>query len=214
MHSAGIVVSPYDSHTVALERDCTSGIGGGVTIYDDSVPRPHAVYIDGSSPRIFAFGGLPSVMYGFGGGSFFTLTLDASGATASTPLSNAGSADTEMLYLNGRLYSTSGAVYDPVARAQVPRLPGYPSGVSSIAANADGHTLYTFSSDRRSVAAFDLVHGTFIGEVAIPGPSAIGQQLVRWGTDGVAFISNEGSTVLQRLNGGNVYLVRTDLVQQ
>jgi hypothetical protein len=208
MASHGILVSPDNPHTIAVEWDCKSGIGGGVTIYDDSVAGPRSVYIDGWSPQIFSYGESGSVLYGFGGSAFIDVTVDGSGATASAPLSNAATAGNgpEILYVQGKLYATTGTVYDPVARAQVNRLPKYPPAVYSIAASHDGQTLFVLTSGQQTLVAFDLTHGTPIGQVAVPGPVTARRHLVRWGTDGIAFIS--GDTYA----GGNIYLIRSDLV--
>jgi len=212
MVSHAIVVSPYDPHTIALERHCSpvaTAFLGDVTIYDDTVPRPHIAPITAQGTPQLAFGGSSSVMYGFGAATFLDVALDASGATVSSAVSGAAPAQgPDVLYLNGKLYTTNGVVYDPVARAQLPALPGYLPGVTSIAADAGGHVLYALTSDRQSLAAFDLTRGTFIAEVLIDGPVASRSHLVRWGTDGVAFISQEG------VGGGQVYLVRTELKPQ
>ena len=212
MVSHGIVVSPYDPHTIALERHCSPvaiAFLGNVTIYDDSIPRQKIPPITAQGMPLLAFGGSSSVMYGFGSTTFLDVAVDASGATVSGAISGAAPAHgPDVLYLNGKLYTTNGIVYDPVARAQLPALPGYLPDVTSIAADAGGHVLYALTDDRQSLAAFDLTRGTFIGEVLIAGPVASRSHVVRWGTDGVAFISRTG------VGDAEVYLVHTDLKPQ
>lgn len=217
MASQRIIVSPDNPHMIAVAGQCRDGSGGGVTIYDDSVARPQAAYIGGSfGAQVFTFGESSSVMYGTVSGALFDVAVDASGATAGTSRTIGMGGSSEVMYLHGKLYTTAGVVYDPVARTPLPGLSSYPPSVSSITASADGQTLYVLTSDRQSVIAFDLARGTFTGEVIIPGSADPRQHLVRWGTDGIAFISRPSVSqgFIPSLTGGSIHLVRTDLVHQ
>jgi hypothetical protein len=206
--SRNLLVSSDNPHTIVVERECSNEPNGELTVYDDSVARPHILSFDSYLPRIFTYGESSSVLYSFGFDAFFDISVDASGVTSSQALANALSAaqSEEVLYLQGRIYSTNGTVYDPVARSTVAHLKDYPATMFSIAPSRDASSLYVLTDFQQMLEAFDLVHGGPPLEVHVPGPMVLRRHLVRWGADGIAFIS--GSLA----HGGDVYLVRTDLV--
>jgi hypothetical protein len=205
-------VSPGNPHTLAVEQYCLPGLQAGwsgVTIYDDSIARPQ-VASDPNSTTLgpLTFGASATALYTYSPSEAYDVAVDASGATASAPHYVYGPALTppEIVYLNGIVYSPSGPLYNPATHGPPPvQSPWFPSTVYSIAPGRDGKTMYAIT-DRLTLDALDVSQGTLVGNVAVPGPDAPRRSLVRWGTDGVAFIS--GSSY----QGGSVYLVRSDLV--
>lgn len=204
------VVSPGSPHTLVVEQYCFPGLRfgfSGVMVYDDSIARPKFAS-DPNSTALgpLAFGASATALNAFYAGAVYDISIDASGATSSAPhYINGTPSDFEIAYLNGIVYSTTGPLYNPVTHGLVARSTWFPSTVYSIAPGRDGKTLYAIT-DRLTLDALDVSQGTFVGNVAVPGPDAPRQQLVRWGTDGVAFIG--GGTG----HGGSVYLVRSDLI--
>jgi hypothetical protein len=204
------VVVPGSAHTLALEQSCLPGVqsgGNGVAIYDDSVMRPQ-VASDANYPTLgpLVSGASATAFYTYISGQVHDITVDASGATASPPHFVYGpTLNTEIAYLNGIVYSLGGPLYNPATGSQAVRSTWFPSTLYSIAPGRDGKTLYAIT-DRLTLDALDVSADTLVGSVAVPGPEAPRQHLVRWGTDGVAFIGGQSD------RGGNVYLVRSDLV--
>jgi hypothetical protein len=211
-HAAHIAVSPDNPRAIAVERQCinTRSGGTGITMYDDAVARPVSSTLAGDHLLQFSYGATASVIYAAGdGGNFYTIAVDGSGATTQSVTANypgTGGLGPELLYVDRKLYSTTGNVYDPIARAPAQPLPLYPFWVYSIAAGRDDRTLYVLSANEQKLQAFDLDSRVSIGGIAIPNTRNQTRDMVRWGQDGVAFISGDVYT------GGDIFLVRADFV--
>jgi hypothetical protein len=179
-------------------------------MYDDAVARPVSSTLAGDHLLQFSYGATASVIYAAGdGGNFYTIAVDGSGATTQSVTANypgTGGLGPELLYVDRKLYSTTGNVYDPIARAPTQPLPLYPFWVYSIAAGRDDRTLYVLSANEQKLQAFDLDSRVSIGGIAIPNTRNQTRDMVRWGQDGVAFISGDVYT------GGDIFLVRADFV--
>jgi len=203
-------VSPGSPHTLVVEQYCFPGLPSGfsgVMIYDDSIARPKVAF-DPNSTMLgpLAFDASATALNAFYAGGVYDISVDASGATTSAPqYPNGAPHNSEIAYLNGIVYSTSGPLYNPVTHGQAARSTWFPSTVYSIVPGRDGKTMYAIT-DRMTLDALDVSQNAFVGNVAVPGPDAPRQHLVRWGSDGVAFISGTSD------RGGSVYLVRSDLV--
>jgi hypothetical protein len=208
-----IHVSPGHPHTIAVQRECMcngpySSTDVGITLYDDAVARPASSTFDGTDPPAYTYGGSSSVMYGFLGGTFYEIAIDASGATTRTVLNDPtaeGATGPEVLYLGGTLYTTGGYIYDPALRKSLPSIPEFTIFPFTIAASQDGHLLYGFGGSPIPLHAYNLTRSMLAGAVAIPGLMNRATNLVSWGTDGLAFISEDPVTAK-----GSVFLVRVD----
>lgn len=204
-------VSPANPHTLVVEQYCFPGLPSGwsgVLVYDDSIARPTFAF-DPNSTMLgpFTFDASATALTAFYAGEVYDISVDTSGATSSAPQApNGAPQNSDIAYLNGIVYSNTGPLYNTVTHGQVARSVWFPSTVYSIAPGRDGRTLYAIT-DRMTLDALDVSKDTLAGSVAVPGPDAPRQQLVRWGADGVAFIGGSSNN-----HGGSVYLVRSDLV--
>jgi len=203
-------VSPDNPHTLAIEQSCLPGLPAGwsgVAIFDDSIARPNfASDPKNTSLGPIIFGASSASVYGFSNLWLYDIAVAASGATAGSPHNtNPSWPASEIAYVNGIVYSTSGPLF-ATATGQQPALgTWFPSTAFSIAPGSDGKTLYAIT-DRLTLDALDVSQNTIVGSVPVPGQDGLRQDLVRWGTDGVAFIGEVDN------QGGKVYLVRSDLV--
>lgn len=204
------VVAPGNAHTLAVEEQCLPGLRSGwdaVTIYDDSVARPHVAFDDNStSLGALTFGASASSLYAAFYQQVYDLTVDASGVTTS-PLHyiNGYLQSPGIVYVNGIVYATQGPIYNPATHSQPARSSWFPVTVYSLARAGDGKTLYAIT-DRQTLDALDVSQGTLVGSVSVPGAEEPRRNLVRWGADGMAFVSGDMT------RGGNIYLIRSDLV--
>ncbi len=204
-----ITVVPGTAHSIAVQGVCTRGTFSGsyrLAIYDDSIARPASVGT-GASGEALTFGESAAVMYGLSGSTVYQMTVDGSGVGGQSVSGSAGPfTEFEFLYLDKKLYMNQGTVYDPATKAAISGPSLYPSFSYSITGSSDGRTLYVLSGNQESLEAFDLDTNLPVGGVATPGIQNMSRHLVRWGSDGLAFISGDVFT------GGYVYLIRSDFV--
>jgi hypothetical protein len=196
-----IEVMPGHPTTVAVSRH-QPGLSPslqGVTIYDDGVARPTSSGGHTGGARI-AFLDSPSVLYGYNndhtGFEFFTIAVDASGARHSVVTSGLVSGFyTDILGVAGRIYGTNGSVVDAERRRAVGVIG---RGISVAVDAAVGRAFVLRDSfDGGGIAVYDLNNFQLLGTLSLPSspsfphPAAMATRLVRWGQDGLAFLSED-----------------------
>lgn len=207
---SSVAVAPGNPHRLAVEQSCLPGSATawyGVVIYDDSIAQPQ-IASDPDNPTLgpITFGASAGTIYSFTSGRAYTLTLGASGATIAYQHYASGPVTLdELTYANGAAYTTSGPVSADGSNAQPVRGAWFPSNVYSTVRSSDGKTLYGIT-DRLTLDALDVSQNTLVGNVPVPGPEGLRDQIVRWGTDGIAFV---GEIIG---NSGKLYMIRSDLV--
>jgi hypothetical protein len=194
---------------------------GGVVIFDDGVQRPK---IGALFPRIGAieFGANPSILYGVGNGSTNTADLvkdlvDASGVTTSTVTKNlfiSSSLSDQLKFLtfsNGLLYSGSGRIVDPENRTWLGIVQPTFNATSMCVDAANHRVFFGFNtlSNAVRIQAFDTNTFLPIGSIILPDISSSPVNLVRWGTNGLAFNTVPPVSFNEQ---GKVYLVQSELV--
>ena len=126
--------------------------------------------------------------------------MDASGVTVRSSASR--SVLNENFQIIGtRVYSSLGALYDPVTGRKTPVPAFTPSG--AMTSSADGRFLYAVGGSGPYLRAFDVMQDAPAGSVQLTGNWALAfySPGVRWGADGIAYAV-----------GGNVYFVRASVV--
>ena len=209
--------------------------GSWLSLYNDSglvnsVPNPYrCCYADPNFGSI-ALAGNPLTIYGlpfsFGGGYFQMAGLTSSGLTYTYPTGNTGgngSTGAEVVSDGTLLYTSSGQVWNPATQTQIGTFPvtsinttSYPN-MRALTLDASLGELYwigyqNYSSPNNSLAGVISAYG--IKSYAITGTLAFPQMdypgmgsLVRWGTNGLAFIGPGAGQVDQEL-----YLLRSGVV--
>jgi hypothetical protein len=190
-----IGVVPGMPGTVAVSRHRT-GISPpleGVTIYDDGVARPRSSPGHTGGARI-EFLESQSVFYGYNnahtGFEFFTIGIDATGAShLSAQGGLIGGFYTDIVGAAGRIYGTDGSIVDAERRTKVG---SFGSGfVNALAVDPALGRAYLLNGAQLGV--YDLNTFQLLGTVTVPTPSfdhpaLVSTRLLRWGTDGVAFL--------------------------
>jgi hypothetical protein len=179
----------------------------GVVIFDNGVKRPKTTVDNLDASRVLAFAS-PSILYG---NSILDrlskMSIDSSGVAAVTNIAPFF-AGQSMILANNLLYGTSGQVIDPATGNLVGTFSGAGflnnSHVIDVANNRAIFLTNQFGFEGSSVAitAYDLNTFLPVGALQITGVAGGASNLVRWGTNGLAF----------RTPDRKIYLIETSLV--
>lgn len=204
---------------------------GGVAIYDDAVARPNAVsggyYVIPSTDillgNITAIQWKPDAgtIYGTGDNFLDVLSVNSSGVQATNAYQNlSGGFGPHFHYdaTTGYMYSeVSGNVVNPSTGALVGTFPVLaavggnafygvmvPDGLLNVAYFI-GYGNVQQGTPQYTLEAFDMTNFTLLGAVAIPNVVGNPVDLVRWGSNGLALLTNQGFN--GPVQGTGVYLI-------
>jgi uncharacterized repeat protein (TIGR01451 family) len=206
-----LAVMPGHPGTLAV---CDSA--GQVAIYDDGVKRPAEVASPSGALNGMAFSPSGVDLYGVGSG-YVSFTVDSTGITSATLL-NSSETSNDLRYDNARVYLTNGAVLDANSGVQLgafyindQQQASGPVAPDSTIGRA--YLLYSpVGSSTRQINAYDLK--TFVLKGSEPigelytGYSSTAASLVRWGSDGLAYIDSDSFTL-----SGQLYILHSKLVR-
>ena len=210
-------VAPGAPHTTAISLG-NFGVSpaaiGGIVIFDDSTARP-------TIAKGFGPGGGGGVLYdsiqwgaddtalyaannedtGF---DFYTLTVNASGVTLANDYPSDFSEFFERIHFDSGtklIYSDDGHAIDPSTGNPVGQFSGT-TGIMVPDSTLDrAFFVGQATGTTAEIQAFDLMKFSKIGSpITIPNVSESPTQIVRWGNNGLAFITYQGSVYLV---GGN-----------
>lgn len=176
----------------------------GVTVYDEGTARPQSAPGHTGGNRLAVLSS-PDTVYGYNnahtGFGFYTILLDANGARHATETGGLISGFyTQIVGAAGRIYGTDGSIVDAARRVRVGALP-----VSGASIAVDPALGRAFVLTGTGVSVYDLNNFQLLGTVAVSGyagnhPASDYPHIVRWGTDGIAF-----------LDADEVFLLRSPL---
>ncbi len=225
-----VAAAPGSPHTVAVLRGDLGGSSqdyGGVVIYDDAIPRPASVPGRTSAPYAYIdsihWGSDIAHLYGESDnqGDLYVMSVDTNGVQIANDYAGAFNsqvgqgpfvARARLHYdvSTGFLYSDDGQVVNPATGAVVGSY-GF-SGAMVIddtlqLAYFFGQTSTQAPQDY-TLAAFDLKTFARINSILIPGVLGTPIKLIRWGTNGLAVLTNNSySTPDTPIPGMGVYLI-------
>jgi hypothetical protein len=216
-----IRVAPGDARTVAVTRLYRQSVpwGHGLAIFDDGVMRPNTIGTsmpvagvepDGAlwSPDGTKIYSLSQIMTT---PRYYQSAVSASGVTLQDEIPlpqerSYGSGVDDLRYANrnyqmagDRLYTATGTVFDPARRTQIGAFRTHGEG---FAIDTAGNKAFFASSGfllPLTFESFDLARMTPIASHTIPLPPKViqnVQKLVRWGTDGLAAITNTNQLII------------------
>ena len=217
--------APGNPNTIAISRVTSLIRNGGVAVYDGATARPSIV----SGNLVYPFESLTwnrdgSTIYASTSlDDVFTLSVDTGGVqqTQFDQLNTSSQAVLALSHihysaLTGYVYGDNGQIFNP-ASGQVSWLPenvidvvtgtNYPITIDDDLGIAwiVRATLSTPTSNGHPVIlAFDLRTNTFLAYIEVPNVVGTPIKLVRWGSNGLAFLTTSWNNPLQ---GDGVYIV-------
>jgi hypothetical protein len=209
-----VQVAPGLPHTIAVARRTSSNYSStaaGVVIYDDAVARPSVAAPPGQGYAVnwLQWDGATRLFGNTTQNTSFAvihMDVDASGPTVTANQPDVGRAFNfgRMHLADGLLYADGGEVYDPATQSVAGRFVT-PAGEWSRAVIPDPEHnklfMVTDASVGLALQSFNL--STFTPIATVPMSLGIDSykflRLVRWGTDGLAFVTSDGRIVL--ING-------------
>jgi Calx-beta domain-containing protein/uncharacterized protein DUF4214 len=179
----------------------------GVGVFDNGVQRPNVV----NESTAIEFGANSSILYAPSSTDLLKFLVDASGVTRSTTTSGFWRVlgTFSFKFSNGLLFAHSGLVVDPESGDYKGTFQG--TGFFSVMAIDDvNHRAFFASRSGDSVVILGYDTNTFtpIGAITVPGVFGEVLNLVRWGTNGLAFNSRSTNTA----ESSRIYLLQTELV--
>jgi len=224
--------APGSPNTIAVARTTSSSpntTGSNVVIYDGSNARPEIVS-DFPGPNypigFLAWNDIGSDLYAIfndpGMDSLFVLSVNSAGAQLiqSEQLMTESESFTlgtiRYSALTGNIYSEDGSVIDPSNGTVVSHLPTAAiSGVvypPSPLLNLDDNLGIAWilvktsqsPSQQFTIEAFDLRTDVLLGSIAIPSVVGTPIKLIRWGSNGLAFLTSETNGAQE---GDGVYVI-------
>ena len=196
-------VMPGSPSTVALAAH-TNGVG----VFDNGVKRPGGS-VSGLAYSINSidFSSNPNIFYGYdnysSGHELIKFTAVESGIAGVRLADGLISGSGHIKFHNGLLYSSGGAIADPVTERVLGRFQG---GGSTFTIDPATNRIFFLSGSQ--LAAYDLATFVPIGSITVPSAGANPTSLTRWGTNGLAFRTASTSPS----SPSRIYLVQSDLV--
>ncbi|MDX1647644.1 MAG: hypothetical protein R3304_10905 [Longimicrobiales bacterium] len=194
-YAGDMITVPGQPSTVVVSR-ARFGISppmDGITVYDDGVARPDvagnwiggdAIAMAGRTDRVHGLDNTTTIL------EFSTMELDADGLrhvrTSEDLFSNF---HTDIVGAAGRVYGTDGSVVDAGLHTRVGTLQ------RSFAVRPDPETGRVYLLDGDEIRVFDMNTFLLLGSIPL-GSYGFGEEgdriptLVRWGDDGLAFLSS------------------------
>jgi IPT/TIG domain len=206
-------VAPAAPHTTAVTLG-NSGVSpaaqGGIVIFDDATARPTI------APGVSLFYG--SIQWGADatalfaantettGFDFYELSVASSGVSLASDFPNTFTSFGNSIHFDSgtkRIYSEEGQVINPSTGLPV----GNFNARGAMAVDSSLNTAFFLSAGSGATAkidSFDLAHFTPIGTITIPNVASTPLRLIRWGQNGLAFVSaGSNGTGQIILIGGN-----------
>jgi len=196
-------VVPGSPQSLVLSRGFSTGIG----VFDNGVQRPNTA----NNFSQIEFGADPSTLYAPSSTDLVKFLVDANGVTQSTTTSGFWRVlgTSTFKFSDGLLFAHSGLVADPESGDLKGTFQG--NGFFSIMAiDAANHRAFFASTSPPNVVILAFDTNTFapIGSITVPGVFGDPLNLVRWGTNGLAFNTRSTNTA----ESSRIYLLQTELV--
>ncbi|RZU42042.1 YncE family protein [Edaphobacter modestus] len=228
--ASDLQVQPTNSHALAVARMASNTNypdQGDVVIYDDTTPRAQTT----SSPTNLKINELlwntnGQNLYGItsiAAINLYIMSVDSTGLQIKTSPGITASLNGGLHFDSptGYIYSDDGIVLDPQNAGLVANFPlgalqsGLNSGSLMIpdsklnTAYFLGRTIDGPGPGNYVIEAFDLTHFNLLGTASIPNVSGTPYRFVRWGSNGLAFLTTDSNGTGA---AGGVYLVSGDFV--
>ncbi|MCU1241416.1 MAG: hypothetical protein JWO71_2142, partial [Candidatus Acidoferrum typicum] len=207
-------VAPGAPHTTAvtLGNNGSPAAQGGITIFDDATPRavkaPGGADLFGSiqwgadATALFAANNESS------GFDFYELSVNSGGVSLNQDFRRVFTSFANRIHFDpgtNLVYADEGHVINPSTGQPV----GNFNAVGPVVVDSSLNIAFFLSGGSgtgATIRSFDLTHFTPIGSVTVPTATGTLSRLIRWGQNGLAFISRDAN------GGGQVFLVGGNFV--
>jgi len=216
--------APASPATIAVSRATSLSLAGSVAIYDGSTQRPTVSSgATGYAQPLWSLAWNPngSTLYGAytqaGTSPAVVLSVNSTGAQLSESSQPLMMGNIAYSALSGYVYGYDGNIFDPSTNTTGNRLPlnvvggGIYSGQITALTVDDSlgfawvvTSTVNSPSQQMTLEAFDLRTNALLGSVAIPGVTGTPVKLIRWGSNGLAFLTSSNQGPQQ---GDGVYII-------
>jgi trimeric autotransporter adhesin len=209
-YAEDIAILPGNNRAVAVSR-MNKGVSprhAGVAIYDNGIMRPQVTASHTGSNAI-EFSASASTLYGYNNETsefgFRKMLVDNAGVAITNVTQNLLSGySVDIKYENGRIYSTTGLVLDPETLDLLGAYALPNSFGNLVQPDASvGRTFFladSFSSSKMELLAFNQSTFASLGSQEIAGVSGSILKFIRWGTNGIALLTDSGQLFVLRSN--------------
>ena len=203
-------VAPHAPHTTAVTLG-NSGVSpaaqGGIFVFDDATPRTATAAGGSNLFGSIQWGADATALYASNdestGFDFYTLSVNSGGVALGQDFQYVFRGFSDKIHFDAGtnlIYAEEGHVISPSTGLPV----GNFNAVGPMVVDSNLNTAFFLSGGSGSgatIQAFDLTHFALIGSAAIPSASGTLSHLIRWGQDGLAFLSTGAN------GSGQVFLV-------
>jgi hypothetical protein len=213
-HALDLQVAPGAPHTTAVTLGIANGsprAEGGLVIFDDSTPRPTIAPGWLSSGNLYdslQWGSDATTLYAANDETtsrdFYVLAVNPDGVMLENDYLDTFARGFERIHFDSGsklIYSDEGSAIDPSTGKAIGE---YAVGNGVVVPDSTLNTLFFVSLSSNigttTIQAFDLTKFNLIGSLTFPTVTATPIRLIRWGTNGLAFNTDQGPVYLV---GGN-----------
>lgn len=205
LYADNLAAVPGQAEALVVSRK-TPGNNGTLAVYDGATPRSNTV--NSSNGGFLIRPANANTLFAYENGSFsgrrlLRVSLDANGLSIAHSGTNLPPLGTEIKFLAGLLYTSSGKVINTDMLTVAGDIGDQGLDALVTVDALAGRVFYlTGSSGIRTLRAFNQTTLNSRGALDVPGVNGTTGRLIRWGANGFAF----------RTSGGQVFLIQTLLV--
>ena len=212
LRAADLAVTPGNPNALVAGRRNASSSGVSVAVFDGGVQRPTVTSSFSGPGDFLAFSASATKLYSTGTSfstGLTTLKIDANGISITGTSTLAPGQ--RIKFDNGVVYANNGQVIDPdtnngTLKGTFSVSGGNASPTAFVTDSSVGRAYYLLSdfsnSSVKTIRVFDLNTFVLIGTITVTGVNGDTTNMVRWGSNGLAF----------RTTGGQLVMVQSSLI--
>jgi hypothetical protein len=210
LRAADLAITPGNPNALVTGRRNTNFSGVSVAVFDSGVQRPTVTSSFSGPGDFLAFSASATKLYGTGSSTgLATMTINANGVSITGTSSLAQGS--RIKFDNGVVYANNGQVIDPdtnngTLKGTFSVSGGNVSPTAFVPDSAAGRAYYLLNdfsnSTVRTIRVFDINTFVLIGSITVTGVNGDVTNMVRWGSNGLAF----------RTSGGQLFMVQSSLI--
>ena len=224
-YALDLEAAPGSPSTIAVSRATSLSQAGSIVIYDGATPRPTTLSgVNGYPQPLWSLAWNPSGgdLYGAYNQGYsdpmVVLSVNSSGVQLTESSQPVLMGNIQYSALTGYVYGNGGQIFNPSTNTTGNHLPvnvvagGVFSGESAPLTVDDTLGMawvvtaaINNPSQQMTIEAFDLRTNALLGSIAIPNVTGTPVKLIRWGSNGLAFLT---SGIQGPQQGDGVYIVR------